>query len=227
MNTSFLDPIRKLYHKLFGGSKFKDSGSYWKERYKSGGNSGWGSYNNLAIFKAKVINDFVSENKITTAIEYGCGDGNQCSLFRLEKYIGTDISQVIIDQNKERFKSDPSKEFYLDGNEKPEDHSNIQLSFSLDVIYHLVEDDVFEEYIDKLFNYEYVIIYSSNFNEQTQPHVRHRKFTYWIEQNRSQWKLVKHIKNQFPYDPEKPEGETSKADFFIYHNAQMSRSDNS
>ena len=33
------------------------SKDYWEKRYSKGGNSGAGSYNNLALFKASIIND--------------------------------------------------------------------------------------------------------------------------------------------------------------------------
>ena len=35
------------------------SRNYWENRYHAGGNSGAGSYNLLAKFKAEVINDYV------------------------------------------------------------------------------------------------------------------------------------------------------------------------
>ena len=41
--------------------KFKSSNTYWKERYKTGGNSGSGSYNHLSEFKAKILNDFIEK----------------------------------------------------------------------------------------------------------------------------------------------------------------------
>lgn len=41
-----------------------DSRQYWEERYRNGGTSGEGSYNRLAEFKAKVLNDFVQCNNI-------------------------------------------------------------------------------------------------------------------------------------------------------------------
>ena len=50
------------------------SREYWENRYKNGGNSGAGSYNNLAAFKAKVINNFVTEKNINTVLELGSGE---------------------------------------------------------------------------------------------------------------------------------------------------------
>lgn len=94
-----------------------------------------------------------------------------------------------------------------------------QLTLSLDVVYHLIEDDVFYNYMRRLFDAseQYVIIYSSNTNEQippVAPHVKHRKFTEWVEENMSNWKLLKYIPNKYPHVGRKDEG--SFADFYIY-----------
>ncbi|MCL2283845.1 MAG: glycosyltransferase family 92 protein [Fibromonadales bacterium] len=64
-----------------------DSGKYWEERYANGGNSGDGSYNCLAQFKAEILNDFVKEHSVNSAIEFGCGDGSQLSLVKYPKYL--------------------------------------------------------------------------------------------------------------------------------------------
>ena len=53
------------------------------------------------------------------------------------------------------------------------------LSISLDPIYHLLEDNAFNLYMQHLFNSskKYVIIYFSNNDKKWEKHVRHRKFT--------------------------------------------------
>ena len=53
---------------------------YWKRRYDNGGNSGAGSYNRLAKFKAEIINGFVKSHMIKTVIEWGCGDGRSITI---------------------------------------------------------------------------------------------------------------------------------------------------
>ena len=73
------------------------SRDYWENRYKNGGNSGAGSYNNLAAFKAKVINNFVTENNINTILELGSGDCNQLSYANYKNYFGYDFSKTAID----------------------------------------------------------------------------------------------------------------------------------
>ena len=60
--------------------RFRGSAQYWETRYRTGGDSGAGSYGRLAKFKAESINGFVRENGIHSVIEWGCGDGSQLSL---------------------------------------------------------------------------------------------------------------------------------------------------
>src|ERR1700690_3055812 len=93
-----LGPLtRSIYRNLTSRLKpFRGSKQYWMERYKSGGNSGPGSYNKLAEFKAQVLNNFVVMNNIKTVIEYGCGDGNQLRLSNYPSYLGFDISASAI-----------------------------------------------------------------------------------------------------------------------------------
>ena len=59
---------------------FNNSTEYWKNRYNLGGNSGDGSYGELAQFKAEFLNKFVTDKNIKTIIEFGSGDGNQLTM---------------------------------------------------------------------------------------------------------------------------------------------------
>ena len=178
------------------------------------------SYNNLAEFKGEIVNDFVVKNNIETVIEFGCGDGNQLKYFQLKSYTGFDISETAIARCTSLYKEDSSKHFQLLNNHKDE---NADLVMSLDVIYHLVENETFEKYMEKVFSSskKFVIVYSSNFDdgeERKAPHVRHRMFTNWVEENAKNFKLIKHIPNKYPFDGN---GErTSLADFYIFEKEQ-------
>lgn len=201
-------------------ARFPGSGRYWDNHYKSGGNSGAGSYNRLAQFKADIINDFIKENNIKSALEFGCGDGNNLALVKYPAYIGLDVSAFIIKQCAEKFKSDNSKKFYVYNpfafeNEHPP--ITAELSLSLDVIYHLVEDSIYEKYMLDLFktSQKYVIIYSRNYTEKWKYHQRSRKFTDWVDKNQKSFNLIKTVKNPYPYSADNPEN-TSNAEFFIY-----------
>jgi hypothetical protein len=209
--------LSRKWGKLTTSKKtFDNSSDYWKDRYSSGGNSGAGSYGKLAIFKAVFLNDFVAENKIKTIIEFGSGDGNQLTLAEYPSYIGFDISPKAISLCQKLFKDDSTKQF-LELDKYKSHHA--ELSMSLDVIFHLVEDSIFHDYMTQLFSssQKYVVIFSSNTNknkENPDPHVRHRKFTDWIEVNQNNWVLLSHIKNQHPFNGNNKTG--SFADFYIF-----------
>ena len=198
------------------GSNFTNSSEYWDNRYRKGGNSGAGSYNRLAEFKADVLNGFVRDHQVASVIEFGSGDGAQLARAQYPDYIGIDVSPKAVELCRETFQSDPSKMFFT--TDAVSERMRAELSLSLDVIYHLVEDPVFDEYMRRLFAAasRHVIVYSSNM-DKTWPasHVRHRQFTRWVEQNMRAWTLVEVVKNKYPYDDSDPD-HTSFADFFIF-----------
>lgn len=199
-------------------NNFPGSNKYWMQRYAEGGNSGAGSYGKFARFKAEVINKFVSEREIKSIIEFGCGDGNQLKLANYPRYLGFDISKTAIDLCRETFKADSSKSFKLIDEYQGE---RADLTLSLDVLFHLIEDEIFESYMMRLFTAsdKYVIVYSSNTdkNEESEAsHVKHRHFTRWIENHLDEWRLIEHIPNKYPYKGNYLEG--SFADFYIYKN---------
>jgi SAM-dependent methyltransferase len=202
--------------KLIGLKKFVSSEDYWKERYKNNGNSGLGSYDHLAEFKAQIINDFIKEKKIASVIEFGCGDGNQLKYFVIPKYLGVDISEDAIKMCKGIFLNDSSKSFVTVYEFKHE--SQAELTLSLDVIYHLVEDEVYNKYMKQLFlsSLNYVIIYSSNEEKiYATDHVKGRKFTTWVENNFPEFDLINHIPNKFASGT-RGNMVKSISDFYIY-----------
>ena len=197
-----------------------DSKRFWENRYKNNGNSGCGSYGHLAEFKAIVINNFVYKNNINSIIDYGVGDGNQLKLINTEniKYIGIDISPTVIENCKKIFIDDETKTFLLDNDINSQ---FADLVLSCDVIYHLIEDNVYEKYMKNLFNMskKYVIIYSKNEDINHTQHVKFRKFTNYIQKNFKEWKCIRYIPNKYP---QKKIGqyndETSPSDFYIFEN---------
>lgn len=211
-----INQLRKKIAMIFWRIRGGKSGAYWEMRYRQGGNSGAGSYGRLSMYKAEFINEFADQHNIDEAIEFGCGDGNQLSQFHFSKYIGFDVSKSAIKRCKKQFEGDTNKEFY----EMNEYNSQkADLTLSLDVIYHLLEDDVFVNYMKNLFeaSRKYVIIYSSDVdnNIENVKHVRHRKFTRWIEENIFEFKLLRTEPQRYEYS-QKNSVDTSYANFFVY-----------
>lgn len=195
---------------------FPGSDQYWRQRYMAGGDSGVGSYGKFAEFKANVLNRFVATHDIRSVIEFGCGDGNQLGLADYPQYIGFDISEEVLARCASRFSSDGTKSFRL---MQEYEQEKADLTLSLDVIYHLTEDDTFHAYMRTLFaaSSRYVVIYSSNTNNNRGyegTHVRHRKFTEWVDSNAPEWKLIEKIPNAHPYKGDYLVG--SFADFYVF-----------
>lgn len=196
---------------------FTGSARYWERRYTRGGTSGGGSYGTLAAAKAQFLNDFVANNGINSVTEFGCGDGHQLSLANYPRYVGLDVSRVAIELCKRRFADDRAKSFFLYKSACFVDHAGLfrsDLAVSLDVIYHLVEDSIFEEYMKHLFAAagQYAIVYATDREiAGTAPHVRHRRFSGWIERNCPAWRLAEMVPG--------PNSGPGRADFFVYRHA--------
>jgi SAM-dependent methyltransferase len=193
-----------------------DSALFWDTHYAQGGTSGTGSSGRLAQFKADVVNRLIVRYGIRCAVELGCGDGRQAALIRYPSYLGFDTSPAAIEMCRERFADDPTKAFrtYRSGDAI---RDRADLALSLDVIYHLLEDSVYEQYMLDLFAVatRYVAIYSSDSTADSEwPEVRHRRFTKWVANHESGWKLIRHIPNRYPYVYGDPD--SSWADFYIY-----------
>jgi SAM-dependent methyltransferase len=181
--------------------KFPGSAKYWEHRYKHGSTSGEGSCGEQAKYKAKVINEIIKKEDIKSMLDFGCGDGDQLALIKCPNYIGLDVSKTAIYLCKRRFIDDKLKSFYLyDPEHFGGDLTKLKsdLAISLDVIYHLVEEETFYQHLVRLFGSakRFVIIFSTNIdNVGFLPHIKHRKFTDYVKVEFPGWKLVDVYKN--------------------------------
>lgn len=223
MRSSLLYRIRKRLRRWRRG-RFPGSQQYWEDHYRDGGHSGSGSRGALAKFKARVVDDIIRKENIRSLVDFGCGDGHQLARYAftrpghrpLVRYLGLDVSPTAIAACRRRFAGHDHLRFAVFSGQKV---APAELSLSLDVIFHLTEDTVYEEYMERLFNTatRFVLIYSSDTddNDGNAPHFRNRKFSDWIGERRPDWRLVRKIDNPFPYDPAQPKT-TSVADFYLW-----------
>lgn len=198
----------------------KDQGfsseAYWTRRYRRGRNSGAGSYGRLADYKADYINGLVKREKIKSVIEFGSGDGNQASLFGFAKYTGIDVSSLVVESCKSRFADRKGWAFDVASGGPWKTHD---LAMSLDVIYHLIEDKVFDAYMRRLFDHagRFVLIYASDHDAAAGvEHVRHRAFSAWISEHRPDWALAEAPPHPYPYEPGSDPNVTSFASFKLF-----------
>jgi SAM-dependent methyltransferase len=195
---------------------FTTTVEYWEARYSAGGDSGPGSYSQLGMYKAEFLNAFVREHGIRSVIEFGCGDGHQLGLARYPRYTGLDVSPTIVARCRRLFAKDPTKTFRFMGEYSGE---TAELALSLDVIFHLVEDQVYEDYMRTLFaaSSRFVIVYSSNTDENRGfegTYQRQHRFTDWVDAKADGWRLTEHVPNRFPYSGDARTG--SFSDFYVF-----------
>ena len=198
-------------------AEFPGSATYWEERYAKGGTSGPGSHGWLAEFKAEVLNAFVDKHRIADVIEFGCGDGSQLALFEFPDYLGVDVSATAVEACRRRFRGDGRKRFCLMADYAG---ATAEMTLSLDVVYHLVEDAVFERYMQTLFGAatRFVVVYASDHDAPgPSVHVRHRKFTDWIAANRPDWSACEVVRNRYPFAQDT--SAESFADFHFFERA--------
>jgi SAM-dependent methyltransferase len=78
-----------------------DNKNFWNKRYSENPNlgSGPGSRGNMAIDKKNFISSLIKANNLETVLDYGCGDLHSINPEQCKEYVGTDISDVILQKN--------------------------------------------------------------------------------------------------------------------------------
>jgi hypothetical protein len=204
--------------------RFPGSAQYWEQRYARGGDSGEGSRGALAESKAKVLNGLVAEHRFESVIEFGCGDGEQLALADYPRYLGLDVSPTTLRRTIARFADDPSRSFALYDPECFADRAGLiaaDLALSLDVIYHLVEDRVYDLHLRHVFAAarRQVVLFTSDADDPSvagtfAPHVRHRPVARDVAERFPEWRLRERIEN--PNACREVGSSGSLADFFVY-----------
>lgn len=204
---------------------FTTSTDYWVKRYEGGGHSGDGSRGRLAEFKAEFLNAFVVEKKIASVLEMGCGDGQQLRLSMYPRYIGLDVAPNALENALRVCAGKDDYSFFLYHPTAFRDASGLMtsdLGLSLDVIYHLTEEPVFESYMNALFSMSdrYVVCYTRDSSDlvddfPSYKHIRQWPVQMWVECNQPEWKFANRVPNPYPFDSNDPRN-TSISDFYVF-----------
>lgn len=211
--------VRRAAGEIFSSYRRSFSGStdFWRKRYKFGGTSGSGSYGAVASAKAAFVNRFVAERNVRTLLDMGCGDGNVARMLNAPQYVGIDVSPHAISYCRAQTGNE-NRKFYCDA---PEDvrpvteklnaegllpDGGFDLTLSMDVIFHLTEDEVFYRYMDGLIGASgrHVLIQSTNFDAgPTGGHVRAREFTRGLRERFPQIAEIEPLTGPLgePHDP--------------------------
>ena len=191
------------------------SAAFWDRHYAAGGTSGPGSRGVLARMKADMVNRLITDYSVESVVELGCGDGYQASLLVAKHYTGLDVAPRAVRLCTERFRHDTAKSFllYTPGVPLPGGvQIQADMALSLDVIFHLVEQGVYERYMTDLFRLarRAVVIYSTNGDvaRREPKYTKRRVFTDWIRANVTGWELTEQHLNPYP--------ELSRCGFYVY-----------
>lgn len=209
--------LRSLWERALNAvflAGFPGSARYWDLRYRLGGTSGAGSYGADNLYKATFLNRLFDRYGITSVIDFGFGDGSQLKDLRIARYVGFDVSPAAVKRCREMFADDASKEFRLVGDYRNE---RADASLSLDVLYHLVEDEVFDAYLERLFSAgnRFVVVYATNVEDDRKlrgRHVRHRAFTDIVARRFPAFALIDTPRRPAGLDDATPVG----ASFFVF-----------
>jgi len=183
-----------------------NSAEYWQNRYKNdrhmflGDGSGAGSQGEEAAYKGFVINHWLEKHELRTITELGCGSGENLKLYNIPiSYCGYDVSPEAIKLCEEKFDKHRNRLKYLFTTDINMIDYEADVCLSLDVWYHLVEDEVFNDYCKLLFEvgkWNYIIIYStdtdSQFTEDGHPLAKHVRFRPVLDKVKEypQWEVL-------------------------------------
>ena len=124
----------------------------------------------------------------------------------------------LYDKNNNQIYFEDSNKFWWKKEFDEHNNQRADLVLSLDVIYHLIEDETYYSYMKNIVDAcnKYLIVFSSNRNELTDTaHVKHRKFT---EDLPSNIKLINYIENPF-FD--KKNYNIYFADFYFFEKVKL------
>lgn len=148
---------------------------YKTNRWVFGSGTGSIAYFNQPFIN--FVNNFIDQHSnINTILDIGCGDWQIGQHLNLggKKYIGTDVSPVILNKTKTKFES-PAKHFiHLDATK--EDLPDADLVIVKDVLQHLSNTDI-SSILSKLTRYRYVIIQNDIYpNQQSNSNILNGQF---------------------------------------------------
>lgn len=211
--------VVQLAQQLYLGLTSRSAAHYWERRYRTGWTSGSGSAGALATYKADVLNQFVVDHAIASVAEFGCGDGSQLQLARYPRYVGFDVARRAIEICSVKFRADATKSFLWYDPTAAQNLAalfQVDLTLSLDVVYHLLEDAAYEAHLRDVFSTSrrFAIIYSSDKEDSVlAPHVKHRAFVRDVSRDYPQFHLVERLEN--------PHAGESFANFHIFERREI------
>jgi SAM-dependent methyltransferase len=164
-----------------------DLAVYWHNRYLDGKGSGPSSRGDVAAAKADRINRLL-DGTTRTVVDWGVGDGTVAAGIDANRYLGVDITQAALDLARAACGPRPGWSWLLyDPHLPPPLTVQADLALSLDVLFHLTDDQAYRTYLQLLFgSAPTVFIRASNYDAPRNDHMRRRR---WLPDVPDGWQL--------------------------------------
>lgn len=189
---------------------------YWEARHRARLGTPAARIGPIGSMKIRVVNRLYEQFGVATHMDFGCDDGRLLEHIHAERFVGVDISGTLLRNLKNKF-PDESRWKFIHVKELDAAYP-CDLVTSLDVVHHLVEDQIFAAYMKRLFKFatKVVCIYSSDHEfSGGARHVRYRDFAAYIAQHFPGWQLTETIENPNVSKEEQKLG-IPPSRFFIY-----------
>lgn len=152
--------------------------AYWDRRYADGRDSGEGSRGRAAQAKADRINTLVDDYGLRSVVDLGCGDGQVASLLDVPEYLGVEVSYQALQRCIGTVGPRPGWSWMLwDPVAPPPMTFAADLTLSCDVIFHLIDPDVYAAHLAALFTAPHVLVHATDYDSEPNDHMRHHRFT--------------------------------------------------
>lgn len=197
--------------------------SYWNARYKDGSAPGAGSRGRLKAFKLDTVQKIVTDYKIGSVVDVGCGDGAQLRELTVGQYRGIDPSEAAIDlaiaSAIDAGKKVPQWMYHVMDEEALAAGRIADMAVSLDVLFHL-PDAMYEPHLEILFGLakKYVLIYAPNRCGDKLRLASHMFFREFVKDVKRMFGVepILHIANPYPPVPGSSGNDTSYSDFYLF-----------
>ncbi len=171
---------------------------YWNARYRAGRSSGEGSEGARAMAKAQRINDLIRVENVCSIVDWGVGDGAVLSMVTPDvDYLGTDVAPIAIARLAQSYRKVERRAFKM-ADVAAADGDVGDMAMSLDVIFHCVWNDEYDEHLRRLFASarRLVLVHATDHDGgRTAAHVRWRQWTPDVAERFGDWTLAERAEN--------------------------------
>lgn len=139
----------KKFNEILKEYEFNNK-SFWDERYSNNSQlgSGIGSRGENLLYKRQLLNQMIDGLEIESILDIGCGDQFVTIELPDDKYIGVDLSSVVIEKNR---KKNPNRTF-VNADFLKTDFSPVDMTICFDVVIHLKNSNKYKTFVKRIVN---------------------------------------------------------------------------